>query len=213
MGRILGRSQTLFSSPLLSQRHRLYGTSAAKIRTTAQSDTEKLKDTQEVRAQNRLPIIINGAGPAGLIVAIRLKNANIPFEIFEKHEQDLPSKLRRNYVSHLSIGRLGALQKMLGYSSRQKLLGRISNDRFRDMSRIQQSTPIHTEALMQLLREQVPVHYGHTLEHHAISCRASVITSQYLAGHLVRTFQACLIVGADGKYSAGRWQIRGDEQC
>ena len=222
---------------LLPQRYRLHATSTAGNRTTEQIDRGNaqyadgprasesahnehhqpgssqvsdltIPDTREVRARVRLPIIINGAGPAGLILAIYLKNANIPFEIFEKEEQNLASrKVRRNYVSHLSPDSIHILKKLLNFSTKQELLQevqRMSINRLRTSSDIRRGTRVYTESLLLLLRQQVHVHYGHTLEHQAISCRESVITSQYVRGNLIQTFRACLIVGADGKFSAGR---------
>ena len=101
----------------------------------------------------RLPIIINGAGPAGLILAVCLKNANIPFEIFENLEQDGQSKLRRNHVTHLNIGRLSILEKLLKFSTKKQMLRRISNRSIRHPSDSRKESFDHTEALMKLLRE------------------------------------------------------------
>jgi len=56
---------------------------------------------------------------------------------------------------------------------------------------------------MEMLRQHVPVHYGFKLEREGISSLASVITSNYITGQTVRTFQGSLLVGADGKFSAG----------
>ena len=228
MSRILGRSQSLSCLAILPH-HRLHGTSAARNRTTERSDSRnaifcqesvyngydqlgKIPDygstvsgAREVPTPNRLPIIINGAGPAGLILAIRLKNAKIPFEIFEKEEQDLLSKrLRRNHVSYLGPRDLSILRKLLSFSTEQRLLQKIANHFSENVSESSKGVSISFEALMQLLRKQVDVHYGHTLERHAISCRANVMNPQYATRELVRTFRGCLIVGADGKFSAGR---------
>ncbi len=46
------------------------------------------------RRHVRLPTLINGAGPAGLVLAIGLKNAKIPFEIYERHRYDLLHEIR-----------------------------------------------------------------------------------------------------------------------
>lgn len=58
---------------------------------------------------------------------------------------------------------------------------------------------------MELLRRQVRVNYGFSLEHEGISCLESVITSRYRVRETIRTFQGSLLVGADGMFSAGRF--------
>ena len=78
------------------------------------------------RAHLRQPIIINGAGPAGLILAVGLKNARIPFEICETHRHDLPSRPRRNHVSILSSDILKPLRDFLRVPEYRSFLGEIA---------------------------------------------------------------------------------------
>ena len=155
----------------------------------------------------RLPIVINGAAPAGLILAIGLKNARIPFEICERERHDLPSKPRRNHVSILERKTLLPLKKFLSAPTYHSFLRHMTLDPVDD-----NSDPwgilIHTERLLDVLRRQVPIHYGHTLHREGISCRENVITSQYVAGSAVRTFRGSLLFGADGKFSAGKRNCR-----
>ena len=156
----------------------------------------------------RDPIIINGAGPAGLMLAIGLQRANIPFEICESHRHDLPSKPRRNHMSQLSRGIVQYLKALLQAKTYQSFLRRIVLDPeaiptdpwYHDHN-------IYTEALMELLREQVPVNYGFRLERSGISCLESVVTSEYHVGKTIRTFQGSLLVGADGIFSTGKSTI------
>lgn len=156
------------------------------------------------RAHVRLPIIINGAGPAGLVLANGLQNAIIPFEICERHRHDLPSRPYRTHSSILSEQVLNPLRKFLNYQSFEQLLTPlvIAGSKSRKDRRCDHV--INTEALLKALRRNVRVNYGHELLRSGISCRESVVTSQYIAGQTVRTFRGSLLVGADGLFSAGR---------
>jgi len=158
------------------------------------------------RRHVRLPTLINGAGPAGLVLAIGLKNAKIPFEICERHRYDLQSMPRRTHVSMLSRYILKPLKDFLRAQTYQSIL----NDDIAlsplppgagDARKHDHSN--HTESFMEMLRQHVPVHYGFKLEREGISSLESVITSNYITGQTVRTFQGSLLVGADGKFSAG----------
>jgi len=158
------------------------------------------------RRHVRLPILINGAGPAGLILAIGLKNAKIPFEICERHRHDLQSRPRRNHVSMLSRYIFKPLKDFLRVPTYQSFLNDdiaihplplgAGDARKHDHS-------IHTESFLEMLRQHVPVNYGFRLEREGISTLESVVTSNYIAGQTVRTFQGSLLVGADGLISPG----------
>ena len=155
----------------------------------------------------RRPIIINGAGPVGLILAIGLKNARIPFEICERHRHDLPDRPRRNHVSVLVSDIFQPLREFLRVPNFKSFLDKIalnppSLERLK--LRCFDDYPIYTEALLDLLRQQVRVNYGFRLEHEGISCLESVVTSRYNFGDKIRTFEGSLLVGADGIFSAGR---------
>lgn len=157
------------------------------------------------RAYVRRPIIINGAGPAGLILAIGLKNARIPFEICESHRHDLPSRLRRNHVSILMSDVFEPLRQFLRVPNSKSFLDEIVLNppkSGRLVARRYEDYPISTESLMKLLRRQVRVNYGFRLEHEGISCLESVFTSRYNFGDSIRTFEGSLLVGADGMFSA-----------
>lgn len=161
--------------------------------------------TPRERRPVRQPIIINGAGPAGLILAIGLQNARIPFEICETHRHDLHSRPRRNHVSILSSELLRPLREILRFPSYKSFLKEIAlNPPATGVKARRHDYSINTEVLMQLLRRQVRVNYGFRLEHEGISCLESVITSRYLVGETIRTFEGSLLVGADGIFSAGR---------
>lgn len=155
------------------------------------------------RRHVRLPTLINGAGPAGLVLAIGLKNAKIPFEICERHRYDLQSMPRRTHVSMLSRYILKPLKDFLRAQTYQSIL----NDDIAlsplppgagDARKHDHSN--HTESFMEMLRQHVPVHYGFKLEREGISSLESVITSNYITGQTVRTFQGSLLVGADGNF-------------
>lgn len=159
------------------------------------------------RAYVRRPIIINGAGPAGLILAIGLKNARIPFEICESHRHELPSRLRRNHVSILMSDVFEPLRQFLRVPNSKSFLDEVALNppkSGRLVARRYDDYHISTESLMKLLRRQVRVNYGFRLEHEGISCSESVVTSRYNFGDSIRTFEGSLLVGADGMFSAGR---------
>lgn len=153
----------------------------------------------------RQPIIINGAGPAGLILAIGLQNAGIPFEICETHRHDLHSAPRRNHVSILSSQLLRPLRELLRFPSHKSFLKQIAINPPVSRKEVRgHDHPINTEVLMQLLRRQVPVNYGFTLDREGISCLETVVTSRYLVGETIRIFEGSLLVGADGTFLRGR---------
>ena len=157
------------------------------------------------RTYFRHPIIINGAGPAGLILAIGLKNAGIPYEICERHRHDLPSKPRRNYPSLLSPGTLKSLKAFLRAPSSRSILDKIAVNipaPRADDGQLQHY--VKTESLLELLRRQVPVHYGFTLSYEGITCLESVVTSRFVVDGTIKTFEGSLVVGADGKFSSVR---------
>lgn len=157
------------------------------------------------RRNIRLPILINGAGPAGLILAIGLQNAKIPFEICEKHRHDLQTRPRRNHVSILSSYILKPLKDFLRAQTYRSFLTDIAlktrSSTVRDARNHDHS--IHTESFLEMLRQHVPVNYGFNLEREGISSLESVITSQFITGQTIRTFQGSLLVGADSVLSAG----------
>ena len=162
--------------------------------------------TPTQRAYIRQPIIINGAGPAGLILAIGLKNAKIPFEICETHRHDLPSRPRRNHVSILSSDILKPLRDFLRVPTFRSFLDEVAlNPPQPGLDARRHDHSITTESWMELLRRQVRVNYGFRLEPEGISCLESVVTSQYRVGEAIRTLQGSLLVGADGIFSAGRF--------
>lgn len=159
------------------------------------------------RKNVRLPILINGAGPAGLLLAIGLKNAKIPFEICEKHRHDRQTRPRRNHLSMLSSYILKPLKGFLGAQTYRSfldediLVGPLPSDaRHRDHS-------IHTESFMEMLRQHVPVNYGCKLNREGISRLEGVVSSKYITGGTGRTFQGSLLVGADGIFSAGNFTL------
>lgn len=78
--------------------------------------------TEGTRTRIRLPIIINGAGPAGLVLAVGLQNAKIPFEICEAQRHDLNSKPRRNQISLLRLNTVAQLKCLLKFSSYEAIL-------------------------------------------------------------------------------------------
>lgn len=156
------------------------------------------------RAHVRLPIIMNGAGPAGLILAIGLQNANIPFEICETQRHDLPSKRRSNQVSLLERTTLAPLKKFLKDLSYESILDNVRVNTFPTRLEARgDAVHIKTEALLAMLRRYVSVNYGFHLENQGISCLESVISSQYAVGQNLKTFEGSLLVGADGTHSAG----------
>ncbi len=163
--------------------------------------------TPTERTYVRRPIIINGAGPAGLILAIGLKNARIPFEICEHHRHDLPDRPRRNHVSVLVSDIFEPLRKFLRVPNAKSFLDKIALNppsSVRLKTRCFDDYPIYTEALLELLRQQVRVNYGFRLEYEGISCLESVVTSRYNFGDKIMTFEGSLLVGADGIFSTGR---------
>lgn len=96
------------------------------------------------RTRVRDPIIINGAGPAGLVLAIGLQNANIPYEICERHRHDLPSRPRRNHVSLLRKSMFNNLTTLLKFPDRWLLLRTIlANAPIPDLNAPFQDYPIH----------------------------------------------------------------------
>ena len=138
------------------------------------------------------------------MLAIGLQRANIPFEICESHRHDLPSKIRRNHMSQLSSNIVQHLKKFLRARFYSSFLRRIVLYPYAIPTDPGRHThDVYTEALMELLREQVPVNYGYRLERSGISCLESVVTSDYHVGKVIRTFQGSLLVGADGIFSAG----------
>lgn len=163
------------------------------------------RTTPTHRTTVRQPIIINGAGPAGLILAIGLKNAGIPFEICESHRHDLHSGPRRNHVSILSSQLLRPLREFLRFPNYKSLLKQFALDppASRDDAK-RHDHSINTEVFMQLLRRQVRVNYGFRLERDGISCLESTVTSRYLVGETIKILEGSLLVGADGTFSAGR---------
>lgn len=163
------------------------------------------KASPKERNRVRLPIIINGAGPAGLMLAIGLRNVNIPFEVCERH--DRLSRPRRNYISILSHEVVNLLMKVLNYPTTQSLIRGL----------LAAPHPLHpppngrwvfTESLMERLRDQISVNYGFQLESKNISCVDNVLMSKYITGSTSRTFLGSLMVGADGITSAGRFSQR-----
>ena len=156
------------------------------------------------RKKIRLPIIINGAGPAGLTLAIGLKKAQIPFEICESKRYDLPSRQRRNHVAILSQRNLDILSRLLQTPDSKLLSSMVIFEQAKAPDNVNIDQPIHTEALMEILRHQTPVHYGFRLEKEGISCLESVVTSRFREGEYLREFQGSLVVGADGIFSAGK---------
>ena len=119
-------------------------------------DYDFARSTPLKRAHVRLPIIINGAGPAGLILAIGLQNAKIPFEICEAHRHDLPSKPRRNHASLLSMSILSHLKRILRAPDYWSFLERIALKPLPPGFDIE-SLLVNTESLLELLRQQVRV--------------------------------------------------------
>ncbi|KAL8640382.1 MAG: hypothetical protein Q9226_008756, partial [Calogaya cf. arnoldii] len=131
----------------------------------------------------RLPIIINGVGPAGLILAIGLKNANIPFHICERHRHDLDLKSRRNHMSQLSAKVLKPLRHFLQVHHYASILDEIRiTPRKPGVDPLKQDHAIYTESLMEILRRQVNVNYGFKLEKEGISWRESFIDAEYITG-------------------------------
>ena len=124
---------------------------------------------------------------------------------FESHRHDLPPKLRRNHMSQLSsriVRQLGGLLQAPTYPS---FLRRIVLDPDAIPTYpSQMAHNVYTEALMELLREQVRVNYGHRLERSGISCSERAVTANYNCDKVIRTFQGSLLVGADGIFSAGK---------
>ena len=190
------------TSPPNSTRRGARGYAGSGTRPT-RPNYDVLKHAPKERANVRLPIIINGAGPAGLLLANGLQNAKIPFEICERYRHDLPGP-RRHHISLLSKQVLSPLRDFLKCPSLQHLLPHIvtAGPKPRPVWRFDHL--IHTEALLKLLRRNVPVNYGYDLQYGGISGRESVVTSQYVAGQTVRTFRGSLLVGADGIFSAGK---------
>ena len=167
-----------------------------------------------LRAKVRLPIIINGAGPSGLTLAIGLKNAGIPFEIFEtlrhdlgkQRQRDLLQFQRRDYISYLQDAILRPLRDSLGFPTVKSLLSRIQlfGRQTSEMRRMTYDHPIHTESFLDILRQQVKVHYGFRLESEGISCLESVNSADYIHGQAIKVFEGSLLVGADGLMSSGK---------
>lgn len=162
------------------------------------------------RRNVRHPIIINGAGPAGLLLAIDLQSAKIPFEICESERHDLESRSRRNHASLLSRGIFRPMREFLRIKD-PNLFADILNNLLLNCgataeagakNRLSKDQYIHTESLMELLRRQVPVNYGLRLDREGISCRESLAT--YNTGRSYRTFEGSLLVGADGLLSQGK---------
>lgn len=134
----------------------------------AKYDDNSIRQSAHVRD----PIIINGAGPAGLILAIGLRNANIPFEICEQHRHDLPSRQHRNHVSLLSKDVLNFFKKYLIHPREfGSFLGKIGvNAPDPGLGTPYHDYLIKTESLLEVLRQKVHVNYGFRLEHEGISC-------------------------------------------
>ena len=188
--------------------HCLFSTKTSLNRPTRTTTSyDFAKSAPKERAHVRLPIVINGAGPAGLMLAIGLKNARIPFEICERQRHDLPSKLRRNNASLLLANVFNPLKKFLNAPDYESFLSEIAIPQSTSKGNMKCDQRIYTEAFLDLLRREVPVNYGYKLQHDGISCLESVVTSKYIAGQTVRTLQGSLLVGADGKFSAGEPDI------
>lgn len=164
-------------------------------------DHDFARTAPKERKNKRLPIIINGAGPAGLILAIGLKNANIPFEICETH--DLLTRPRRNYPSLLADGLLVPLRKFLGYQTHGSLLQSIAVSPSTVLDTKGNGYLVNTHSLMELLGRDVKVNYGFRLEREGISCLGSVVKTEYVTGKTTNTLEGSLLVGADGNFSAG----------
>ena len=126
-------------------------------------DYDILKNVPEERAHVRLPIIINGAGPAGLLLANGLQNAKIPFEICEVHRHDLPGP-RRHHIALLSKQVLSPLREFLKSPSLQHLLPDIVTAGPKTRAFWRCDHLIHTEALLKLLRRNIPVNYGYDFQ-------------------------------------------------
>lgn len=157
------------------------------------------------RKRVRLPIVINGAGPAGLLLAIGLKNAKIPFEICEKRGHDMKSRGERNHISLLSRDMRKPLKDFLKVENYMSFLKRVAlNPSKIGLDARKYDQVIHNESLLGVFREHVKVNYGYRLESEGISSLESVITPKYIVGANIRTFPGSLLVGADGIFSAGK---------
>ena len=98
---------------------------SAKKTGFAGPDYDFSRSAPRERSRKRLPIIINGASSAGLVLAIGLQNARIPFEICEQNSHDLRSRLRRNHASMLERNLLLLLKKFLGLQNYEPMFQKI----------------------------------------------------------------------------------------
>lgn len=149
----------------------------------------------------KAPIIINGAGIAGLSLARVLQNANVPFEIFERHTKDSPLRTRRQVWFDWSPDLFPDLPQRLNIAFKNIARPRFGHN----------SSRLRTQHFIGQLNQGIDVHWGHNLHQEGINIAGGAITPKYAHEKIIKIIKGSMLVGADGLFSTGKRDVRA--QC